>query len=107
MDFGDFIVNPVTLMALVFGLVEFIKQSGASGNKLRWLSMGIGILLAVVYQLRALLPIAQPYIDVIFFGIAVGLAASGIFSFLNNRFPAKPPETLIGNGQVEDYSPVR
>jgi ABC-type uncharacterized transport system permease subunit len=56
--------------------------------------MGIGILLAVVYQLRLLLPVVQPYIDVIFFGVAVGLAASGIFSFLNNRFPSEPPESL-------------
>jgi ABC-type uncharacterized transport system permease subunit len=106
MDFENFIVNPVTLMALVFGLIEFIKQLGVEGNKLRWISMGIGILLAVVYQLRSLFLPAQVYIDIIFFGIAVGLAASGIFSFLNNRFPAKPPETLVGNGKVEDNTPI-
>ena len=99
MDFGNFIVNPVTLMALVFGLIEFIKQLGIEGNKLRWISMGLGVLLAIVYQLRSVYPVAQLWIDIFFFGLAVGLAASGIFSFLNNRFPAKPPESLVGNGK--------
>jgi len=99
MDFGDFVVNPVTLMIIIFGLIEFIKQLGVEGNKLRWISMGTGILLAVVYQLRSVYVAAQVWIDIFFFGIAVGLAASGIFSFLNNRFPAKPPETLVGDGR--------
>jgi ABC-type uncharacterized transport system permease subunit len=91
MDFGNFIVNPVTLLALVFGLVEFVKSLGATGNKLRWISVGIGVFLAVIYQLRVVFPAAQTYIDIVFFGIAVGLAACGIFSFLNNRFPNQTP----------------
>jgi ABC-type uncharacterized transport system permease subunit len=106
MDFGNFIVNPVTLMIIVFGLIEFIKQTGVEGNKLRYISIGLGILLGVVYQLRSVFLAAQVWIDIVFFGIAVGLAASGIFTFLNNRFPAKPPETLVGNGKVEDNTPV-
>jgi uncharacterized membrane protein HdeD (DUF308 family) len=87
MIFDPFVIDPAALMALIFGLVEFAKQLGASGNALRWLSMLIGILLAVVFQLRSLYPQAAPWIDIAFFGLAAGLAASGVFSFLQKRLP--------------------
>lgn len=87
MNFDHFIVNPAALMALIFGLVEFAKQLGASGDKLRWLSMLVGIILAVVYQLRQVYPQIATWIDIAFFGLAAGLAASGVFSFLQKRLP--------------------
>jgi hypothetical protein len=37
---------------------------------------------------------AQPYIDVAFFGIAAGLGASGIYSFVNDRFPPQTKATI-------------
>ena len=35
MDFEAFVLNPATLLVIVFGLVEFVKQFGAKGNGLR------------------------------------------------------------------------
>jgi uncharacterized membrane protein HdeD (DUF308 family) len=87
MDFEQFVINPAALMALIFGLVEFAKQLGASGHRLRWLSMLTGIILAVVYRLRGLYPQAAPWIDISFFGLAAGLAASGVFDFIQKRIP--------------------
>lgn len=87
MNIDQFVVNPAALMALIFGLVEFAKQLGASGDRLRWLSMLTGIVLAVVYQLRDIYPQAATWIDIAFFGLAAGLAASGVFSFLQRRLP--------------------
>lgn len=89
MDFDRFIVDPAALMALIFGLVEFAKQLGAGGRRLRWLSMLTGVSLAVVYRLRGLYPQAAPWIDIAFFGLAAGLAASGVFSFLQKRLPGE------------------
>src|SRR5512147_2571396 len=92
MDILDFALNPVTLLPIVFGCVEFAKSIGVEGNKLRWISMILGIVLAMVFQMKDLFPESSPYIQLIFFGIAVGLAASGVYSFLNKRVPAIQPE---------------
>lgn len=89
MDLTDFIINPATLMILIFGVVEFVKSLGLEGNRLRFVSMGVGILLAIVFQMGELFPVVSPYIQVIFFGLAAGLSASGVYSFVNNRLPVK------------------
>ncbi len=94
MDLSKFIVNPVTLALIVLGVVEFIKTFGVTGNKLMLVSMAIGIVFGIVYQLRSLYSPAQPYIDIAFFGVAVGLGASGIYSFVNARFPPQTKATI-------------
>ncbi len=94
MNLGDFNLNPLTLALLIMGLVEFVKKFGISGNKLIIFSMLIGIILAVVYKLSFLIPAAQVYIEVSFFGLAAGLCASGIYNFVNARFPVQAKTTL-------------
>jgi uncharacterized membrane protein HdeD (DUF308 family) len=94
MDLGTFTLNPVTLALLILGIVEFIKKFGLTGNKLRLVSMGVGILFAVVYRLSELIPAAEIYIQVAFYGLAAGLCASGIYSFVNNRFPPQTKATI-------------
>jgi ABC-type uncharacterized transport system permease subunit len=94
MDLNNFIVNPITLALIVLGVVEFIKKFGVTGNKLLIVSMLIGIAFGVIYKLYVLYILSQVYIDVIFFGIAVGLGASGIYSFVNDRFPAQQKLSL-------------
>jgi|GEM_PF-1580899 len=94
MDLENFIVNPITLALIILGVVEFIKKFGVTGNKLLIISMLVGITFGVIYKLYALYLPSQVYIDVIFFGIAAGLGASGIYSFVNDRFPAAQKTTL-------------
>jgi len=89
MDFGNFVVNPVTLALLILGLVEFVKKFGLTGNKLTIVSALIGVVIAVVYKLSELYAPAQQWTELIFFGIAAGLCASGIYSFVNARFPVQ------------------
>jgi uncharacterized membrane protein HdeD (DUF308 family) len=89
MDIEQWVLNPVTLLAIVFGVVEFIKSLGVEGNKLRWISLGVGILLAFLFKATELVPAYSPYIQTVFYGIAVGLAASGVFSFINKRIAPK------------------
>jgi hypothetical protein len=94
MDLSNFLVNPVTLSLIVLGVVEFIKKFGVTGNKLMLVAMFVGIFFALLYKTREFYLPAQPYIDVAFFGIAVGLGASGIYSFVNDRFPPQTKATL-------------
>ena len=95
MDLSVFALNPVTLAVLILGVVEFLKRLGLSGNKLMLVSMGVGILFATIYKVHDLYPPAEPYLEVVFFGIAAGLCASGIYSFITNRFPDKTKKATM------------
>jgi hypothetical protein len=93
-DLSNFLVNPVTLALIILGVFEFIKKFGVAGNKLMIVSMAVGMIFAIIYKTRDLYLPAQPYIDVAFFGIACGLGASGIYTFVNERFPPKTTATI-------------
>jgi hypothetical protein len=94
MDLGNFLVNPVTLVLIILGVVEMIKKLGVTGNKLMLISMAVGFVLALLYKVRELYEPSSVFIDVAFFGIAAGLGASGIYSFVNDRFPATQKNIL-------------
>ncbi len=94
MDLSTFTLNPLTLALLILGIVEFIKKFGLTGNKLMLVSMGVGMLFAIVYRFHEIYPPLEPYIEIVFFGVAAGLCASGIYSFVNNRFPPQVKTTL-------------
>ena len=85
MDLDRFVLNPATLMVLIFGLVEYVKGFGLQGNALRLLSLFIGLGLAVAFKLRELYPPASAWVEIVFFGLAAGLAASGIYDYLKTR----------------------
>src|SRR5512139_3444489 len=96
MSLTYFIVNPVTLALIILGVVEYVKKLGITGNKLMFISMAVGIGFGIMYKARDMLLPAQAYIDVAFFGIAAGLGASGIYSFVNDRFPAQKAKVIRG-----------
>ena len=85
--FQDLVVNGISFIAVVFGLVEFLKKFGLKGEILTVLSMGVGVLLGVGYQLAQKYEAFGEWYGVAIFGIAVGLAASGVYDFLNARIP--------------------
>jgi len=85
MDLDRFVLNPTTLLVLIFGLVEYIKGFGVRGNSLRAVSMALGVMLAVAYRLREAAPDWAGWIEMTFFGLAAGLAASGVYDFLKNH----------------------
>jgi membrane protein implicated in regulation of membrane protease activity len=96
MDLQNFVVTPAVMLVLIFGIVELIKEFGVKGNVLRVIALMIGILIAAVYKLRELLPAAQLYIDLVFFTLASGLSASGLYDFLkkfrlSDVSPTEPP----------------
>ena len=85
MDLGHFVLNPATLLVLIFGLVEYVKGLGIHGNSLRVISLALGIALAIAYRLRETTPEWASWIEIAFFGLAAGLAASGMYDFLKSR----------------------
>jgi uncharacterized membrane protein HdeD (DUF308 family) len=94
MDLNTFALNPVTLALLILGIVEFVKKFGVTGNKLTLISMAVGIVFALIYKFHEFYPPAEQYIELAFFGLAAGLCASGIYSFVNARFPPQTTATL-------------
>ena len=87
MDIENFVLNSTSLLVIVFGLIEFIKSFGLKGNILRIISMTLGIGLAVIFKLSQVYPDWEPWINIGAFGIVIGLTASGIYEFINQRIP--------------------
>jgi xanthosine utilization system XapX-like protein len=107
MNLGDFNLNPLTLALIILGLVEFVKKFKVSGNKLIIFSMVIGIVLAMVYKLSQMYLPVQPYVELVFFGLAAGLCASGIYNFVNLRFPVQTKASLKVTKIVRTEPPVK
>lgn len=89
MDYNTLFVGTVPLMIVVFGLVEFVKSFGLSGNILTLLSMLLGITFGICYQIAA---IGMPsgftaWFVTLTFGLFIGLVASGFYKFAAARFP--------------------
>lgn len=79
-------IDYVFLVGIVLGLVEFVKSLGVEGNKLRWISLAIGIFMGGLFQARELAPVAKPYIDAFIYTIPTGLTACGLYSFVSSRW---------------------
>lgn len=82
-----FTVGGVSLIALVFGLVEFFKSLfNMDGKMVTVLSACTGAVLFGLYQLQTVLP--DPY-AAIYIGVmgslAFGLSASGFYKFVSAR----------------------
>jgi hypothetical protein len=80
---ANILVGGVSLMALVFGLTEFIKDLiGWTGKKVTALAAGLGLVLYGIAEALAYVP--EPYnaiVVAVFGSLAFGLAASGFYKF--------------------------
>lgn len=88
-DPSKFVVSGISLLAVVFGLVEFIKTNfHLEGKKVTVLAAGLGVVLAVLYQLQTVLPApySQVY-EIVIVSVTFGLSASGYYKFINSRLP--------------------
>lgn len=83
-DASNVMLQGINLIALVFGLVEFIKTVGnLSGKVVTIISACLGAVIMTVYQLIPLL--GQPYeqiVTIVFTSITFGLAASGFYKYV-------------------------
>jgi len=76
----DAIVAGLPLVLVVIGLVEWFKQLGVQGNVLRYVSMAIGLIFGIGYQLSLGMPTDYAgWFGAAVYGLALGLVASGIY----------------------------
>jgi len=77
--FEDSILG-IPLVAVILGLVTWSEQIGVKGKWKFVLSMGIGILFGGLYQFLQRPPVvAFDWFAGIFYGVALGLVASGLY----------------------------
>ncbi len=78
--FKDLAVAGIPLVAVVIGLVQYIKSFGLSGSAVKILSLGVGFLLGVGYKFSTTPPVSfADWFAIVIFGVALGLTASGIY----------------------------
>ena len=89
MDISMLLVGGIPLVAVVFGLVEFVKSFGLKGHWLTIASMLLGLAFGVSYQIaNAGIPVSfAGWFAVAVFGIMLGLVASGLYDFVDTRMP--------------------
>jgi len=81
MDFGDAIVNGIPLVFVIAGLVQFAKKFNLKGEACTALSLGLGVVLGVAYQLQAGLPTDfAGWFGAIVYGLALGITTSGLYN---------------------------
>jgi hypothetical protein len=82
----EIVVGGFPLIFVVFGCVEFAKKVGVSGGGLTWLSMGLGLLFGLAYQVTTVYPTsAADWFATVVLGLIFGIVASGAYDFVNSR----------------------
>ena len=88
-DISTLLVGGIPLVAVVFGLVEFVKSFGVRGHWLTIVSMLLGLAFGVSYQIaNAGLPAGfASWFAMAVFGLVLGLVASGFYKFIDVHTP--------------------
>lgn len=78
----DAVVNGVPLLVVILGVVEFLKKLGVNGKASLAASMILGLALGILYQVSLALPAdLAGWLGAVIYGLALGLAASGLYDF--------------------------
>ena len=86
-DISTLLVGGIPLVAVIFGLVEFVKAFGLKGRWLTGVSMLLGLACGISYQIaNAGIPTGfAGWFAVAVFGLMLGLVASGFYKFIDAR----------------------
>lgn len=81
----------VQVIAVVFGLVEFLKNLlSLDGKKVTILAASVGAGIYALVQLVGIVP--EPYgqiLEIVMASVVFGLTASGYYKFVNARLPER------------------
>jgi hypothetical protein len=88
-DPNNITVGGILLIAVVFGLTEFLKDNLAwEGKKVTVLAATLGVALYGLFELQVLLPEQYTQIyELVVKSITFGLTASGYYKFVEKRLP--------------------
>ncbi len=81
-------LTPVLVLLMLYGLVEFFKRLGIAGNGAMLLSMALGVLFGVLFQLAEIYPGMSIWFRMGVYGLIMGLATCGLFD-VSKRLGAK------------------
>ena len=102
MDFDtilEYLLQPAGQIALIIGLAELLKLVGVPSRWIPLFDLAMGIVSGCVVYAVAL---GQPWIEAIMIGIAMGLAACGLFSGIKNvAFPNNNSIEVDENGKSD------
>lgn len=70
----------VLAVPFIVGLVEAAKRLGMDAVWATPVAVGLGVALSVGWQAATVYPGAAPWLEALLWGIALGLAASGLYS---------------------------
>lgn len=76
----NWLIFGIPAIALIIAIVELAKHYGMDSRWAPLLSIGMGILFAIIGQLAQMYPIVEMWYSRIILGIVGGLMASGIYS---------------------------
>jgi len=84
------LIGGIPTVILVFGLTEFSKRIGLKGAWLMIISRVLGVVFGIAWHIVSVgLPVTvADWITTVVLGLAIGLTASGVYDFLNNKFPS-------------------
>ena len=89
-DPGSVVAYGVPLLALVFGLTEFIKSFfNMQGKYVTLLAAGMALLVFIPYQLIGYFPVIEPILNVVYTSVVFGLSAAGFYKFTSSRLPER------------------
>jgi hypothetical protein len=89
MDFSEALLGGVPLMFIVLGLVEWSKRLGLAGKWLLILSMLIGLVFGVLYQISLAMPNSfATWFVAVGYGLGVGIVASGVYDAIRSATKA-------------------
>lgn len=81
----DQLINGIPLALVVMGLVEWVKALGVGGRTLTILSLTIGLILGIAYQVSIELPTDfVGWFGAVIFGLALGLMASKVYDAIHS-----------------------
>ena len=85
MDFSDALVNGIPLVFVIAGLVQFAKKFNLKGEACTALSLGLGVVLGVAYQLRAGPPADfAGWFGAVLYGLALGITTAGLYDVVKS-----------------------
>ena len=84
----DFAIGGITVIALIFGIVEVAKSFGVTGRASQVLALVLGFVLVGVSQAISgeLIPAnVVPWVELVVTSLAGSLAAMGLYDFATKR----------------------